>query len=348
MRQRRGAAAVAVAACLTATIAGCSTSAKETATADPTPRNATVCVAASASASRPLAESYLEALKEHAKSGATVEQLVTAETPQEAVKHAVAKGCGVIATLAPSMAAAAREAAAANPDIVFEVAGFQPSKRLPKNLVPLNPGFDEAAFLAGYAAAATTRSGILGVMTASTGDSAVAQGFAQGVDFYNQAKGTGIVVQGWNAASRKATAVTSEAEVTSHVGTYLAQGADIVLVAAEAYSPAAIAAVKEAESDASLIFVGSDAWETIPDSHEVVMTSLLSDPTPVAATMLTYATDNALHDHADIGFTQRIEGAHLADFRDYGVRLSDEVKEELERLRDQIDKREIPIGKERK
>lgn len=346
---RRALAAIVVGAgALAATGCGSSPEASQS-SSQASPRAPIFCFAQSKAADPAVGAAYLAAAKSSVASmtGAdkvTVREPFTADTAKQALQAAHKAGCGVIATTSASMAQAAKQEALAHDDVIYEVVGVEPGKKNPANLVPLNLRLDQAAFLAGYAAAGTTRSGILAVVTAATGHSRVAEGFAAGVDFYNQAKGTGIVVQGWNAVAKKATAATSEAEVAAHVGTFLGQKADIILVDADAYSPAAFTALADAKSDASVIFTGRDAWEDLPKSRENLMTSLVPDPGVMVGPMLRLARQDTVRAGTTLGFTPTAGGAHLADFRSWGVRLSDELKKEIDSLRSQLAKGDIVIG----
>ncbi|MBD3690133.1 BMP family ABC transporter substrate-binding protein [Nanchangia anserum] len=307
-----------------------------------------VCFADSAAAETSVTDAYVAAVKKAATSDSddklTVRDPYRAETAKEALDEAAKAGCGTVITTSASMASGARQAARTHDDIVYEAAGIALSDKNPANLVALNMGFDQPAFLAGYAAAGTTRSGIVGVISASTETSRTVEGFAAGVDFYNQAKGTGVVVNGWNAATKKAGAATSDAEVRAQVGTQVGQKADIILVDADAYSPAALAALTDVDSEVSVVFVGEDAWETHADSRDAIMTSLVPDPDALAGPMLAVARLDRVHAGSDVGFTRTYSSAHLADFRSWGVRLNDELVHDIDSLRAQLAKGDIVIG----
>lgn len=349
-RRTRWGAAVSVMGVIA--LAACSPSTPQTAPSQTTAGTPVFCFAQSQASDPALTKVYQDAAQAAAQRGegdktVRVHDIVTGEKAKDTLDAAKKAGCGVIATTSAAMANAAKAAASANPEIVYEVVGVAPGEKTPPNLVPVNLGFDQPGFLAGYLAAATTRSGILGVVSASTDRSRVAEGFAAGVDFYNQAKGTGIVVQGWNAATQQAGAATSAEEVSGHVGTYLSQGADIILVDADAYSPAALKAVTDAQADASLIFVGADAYETTPEAREHLMTSLVPEPEPLVAQLLRVAGQRTIPEGTDIGFTVPLASAKLADLREWGVRVSDELQADLDGLAKQLRDGDITIGEAR-
>ena len=111
----------------------------------------------------------------------------------------VDQGCNLIVTVGFALAAAAGESAAANPDIEYvsiddavdnDFDGTTDSD----NIKPIVFDTAQAAFLAGYAAADYSKTGVVGTFGGMNFPtvSIFMDGFKQGVDYYNTEKGTNV------------------------------------------------------------------------------------------------------------------------------------------------------------
>lgn len=137
---------------------------------------------------------------------------------------------------------------------------------------------DQAAFLAGYVAAAVTRTGKLGTFGGfqfPTVESYM-DGFALGVSYYNQKNGTNRKVLGWDVAGRKGY-FTDDFALTAagaRMGNrLLAEGADIIFPVAGAAGVGAADSVL-AHGGAYVIGVDTDWAESYPERASIVLTSV--------------------------------------------------------------------------
>ena len=111
--------------------------------------------------------------------------------------------CGVIVTVGFALANATEAAAKQNPDTKFAIVdnnsfdGVSNAKGLIFNTA-------EPAFMAGYVAASLTQTGKVGTFGGANYPtvSIFMDGFAQGVEYYNQAKGKSVQVLGWDRSSK--------------------------------------------------------------------------------------------------------------------------------------------------
>ena len=138
---------------------------------------------------------------------------------------------------------------------------------------------DQAAFLAGYVAASVTKTGKVGVF----GGIDIPQvtdfmdGFALGVDHYNQKNGTNVEVLGWDANKHEGLFVggfccTTEGRRLARQ--LLNEGADVILpVAGHGVGWGAGAEVQE-YGDAWLIGVDTDWTVTFPEFADIILTSI--------------------------------------------------------------------------
>ena len=116
----------------------------------------------------------------------------------------VDKGCNIIITVGFLLADATKTFAEANPTVQFAIVDSNTSAA---NVQGLTFATDQPSFLAGYMAAATTQTGIVGTFGGINIPpvSIFMQGFAKGVEYYNAQKGTSVKVLGWDMAKQDGT-----------------------------------------------------------------------------------------------------------------------------------------------
>ena len=165
----------------------------------------------------------------------------------------VASGCTLIVGTDSTMASAISEVARANSSVRFALVGasFTDAKGAPTSLNNgsiVDVDASQAAYLAGYASAGMTTTGLLAVIGGSSDNVTNSQmdAFAQGVDAYNLASGTSISVLGWNPATSDGTYAGSADEVRGAAADFIARGADIIVSFAGDANEGAARAVTEA------------------------------------------------------------------------------------------------------
>jgi basic membrane protein A len=114
------------------------------------------------------------------------------------------EGCDLIITVGFLLGTDTQAAAEANPDAKFTIVDFAYDPTIP-NVLGQVFNTNEAAFLAGYVAAATTQTGTVGTFGGIQIPPVTVfmDGFALGVDYYNQQKGTSVEVLGWDPAAQE-------------------------------------------------------------------------------------------------------------------------------------------------
>jgi basic membrane protein A len=196
--------------------------------------------------------------------------------------------CDMIITVGFLLGDATKAAAEANPNVKFSIVDFAYDPTIP-NVLGQVFNTDEAAFLAGYAAAAATKTGKVGTFGGIQIPTVTAfmDGYALGVDYYNQKHGTNVEVLGWDPKTQTGL-FTGNFESTDDgraMGeTLMDEGADIIMPVAGPVGAGTAAAVKE-RGNAWIIGVDSDWTKTQPDYASVTLTSVLKnmDVTTLAA-----------------------------------------------------------------
>jgi basic membrane protein A and related proteins len=261
------------------------------------------------------------------------------------VSAAVETGCGFVLTVGYELAAATEEQAAANPDVQFAIVDELVEGPNVRSIV-----FDtaQAAYLAGYAAASVTESGI--VATFGGGNqppvTLFMDGFAAGIDAYNEAKGAEVELLGWNPETQDGTFTGDFENVSlgqSQTRTFIDQGADVILPVAGQVGEGAFRASLDAGGDALVIWVDNDGYDTLAaEFRPLLLTSILKNTEDAVLGAVEDAVDGTISNEPIIG-TLENGGVDIAPFHDLDARVSDETKAELDALRQQIIAGEITV-----
>ena len=254
----------------------------------------------------------------------------------------VSAGCNLTFTVGYLLGDATKAAAEANPDKHFAIIDFAYAQPI-ANVKPVVYDTAQAAYLAGYAAAATTKTGIVGTFGGVKLPTVTIfmDGFADGVAAYNQAKGKNVQLLGWNKAAQDGT-FTGDFEKQDKGKQFtqnlLDQGADIVMPVAGPVGKGTGAALKEAKAagkDVALIWVDSDGYLTAPDYKDLMLTSVMKKMGEAVETVVKDDLEGKFSNEPYVGTLQN-DGVALAPFHDYDSKVSAETKAELEQLKKDI------------
>lgn len=188
------------------------------------------------------------------------------------------QGTNLIVTVGFLLADDTADFAARFPDTNFAIVDM-PS--LGDNVRGLTFATDEAGFLAGYAAAAATKTG----KVATFGGINIPPvtifmvGFEYGVEYYNQKHGTSVEVLGWDTAANSGVFVgnfDSTDDGRRVAETFMNEGADIIMPVAGPVGLGSAQAVKE-RGNAWLIGVDTDWTVSAPEYKDVILTSVLKN-----------------------------------------------------------------------
>lgn len=254
------------------------------------------------------------------------------------VEAMVTEGCNLIIGVGFSLGDAITKAAEANPDIKFALVDSVPGKDLP-NARALVFNTAEASYLAGYAAAAATKTGILGVFTGISMPTTniFVDGFADGVERYNKDHGKDVKVLGWDKKTQKGIAAGTFDDLTK--GTQIAQqllgqGADIIMPVAGPVGHGAASAIK-AHGNAYLIGVDSDWYVSSPESKDITFTSVIKEIGAAVYDTILQAAKGEFTNKPYIGDLKN-GGVSIAPFRDLAKLLPEGTEKELETIKQEI------------
>ncbi len=244
--------------------------------------------------------------------------------------------CDLIVTVGFLLGDDTAAAAADNPDQQFAIVDVAYDPPI-DNVLGLTFATDEAAFLAGYLAAGMTQTGAVGTFGGINIPSVTIfmDGYLGGVEYYNQQKGTDVRVLGWDGTEGLFTGNFESTDDGRAFGENLiTEGADVIMPVA---GPVGLgtAAAAQAAGNVMIIGVDSDWYESAPDYRDVELTSVRKNMDAAVYD----AIEGELADE-DIGTlyvgTLANGGVGLAEYHDFDDDVPEELKDEIEQLRQDI------------
>jgi basic membrane protein A len=245
--------------------------------------------------------------------------------------------CDFVLAVGGLMADATVEVAQAHPEQQFGIVDADPSQ---PNVYPMQFDTTQAAFLAGYLAAGYSTSGTV----ATYGGLPIPpvtifmDGFADGVAYYNERKGADVEVLGWDKETQEGSftdSFTDQSAGRSISDGFVAQGADVIMpVAGGAGLGTADGA--QATGDYVVVWVDIDGCVSAEQYCDAFLTTVVKNiPLAVQEAVLMAAESDDLLTGGFLG-TLENNGVSLADYHEFEDQIDDELKAEIDQLREQI------------
>ncbi len=244
----------------------------------------------------------------------------------------VDEGCDVIVTVGFLLGDATEAFAIANPESNFGIIDYAYETSY-SNLLGMVFDTDEAAFLAGYAAAGMTETGTVGTWGGVNIPpvSIFMDGFLAGVNHYNAEKGTSVEVLGWDGADGVFIGSFEAADLgNAATAEMLQNGADIVLPVAGPAGLGAATAIQDFGSGL-MIWVDTDGYFST-DFGSLTLTSVVKKMDNATFDLIKAVQDGTFSGGTYVG-TLENAGVGISPFHDFDGQVSDELKAELESLR---------------
>ena len=244
----------------------------------------------------------------------------------------VDEGCDVIVTVGFLLGDATEQFAIANPDSNFGIIDYAYETSYP-NLLGMVFDTDEAAFLAGYAAAGMTETGTVGTWGGVNIPpvSIFMDGFLAGVNHYNAEKGTSVEVLGWDGADGVFIGSFEAADLgNAATAEMLQNGADIILPVAGPAGLGAATAIQDFGSG-NMIWVDTDGYFST-DFGSLTLTSVEKKMDNATFDLIKAVQDGTFAGGTYVG-TLENEGVGISPFHDFESQVPDELKAELDALR---------------
>jgi basic membrane protein A len=257
----------------------------------------------------------------------------------------VSQNCDVIVTVGFALAAATKDAAAANPDIKFVLIDdaadggddgqtFDGKADQP-NIKPLLYNTAQAAFLAGYAAADYTKTGKVGTYGGMPFPTVTIfmDGFKQGAEYYAKEKKKDIKVVGWDGKNGSFTGGFEANEAaTSTAKQILDQDVDVILPVGGPIYQGAVTAIQDSGKDIAMIGVDADFYETDPSTQDYVLTSILKNMKVSTYEAVKAAGEDTFDFEPYIG-TLDNDGVGIAPFHNFESKVNPDLQGELDQVK---------------
>ncbi|WP_188043106.1 BMP family lipoprotein [Changpingibacter yushuensis] len=255
------------------------------------------------------------------------------------VQAMVDSNCNLIIGVGFNLADAIGAAAAANSGVDFALVDSTFSDDYAgDNTRALVFNTQEAAYLAGYAAAAFTKTGTVatfgGIQIPSV--TIFMDGFADGVSKYNEDNGTDVNLIGWDKDTQTGQFTNSFDDQT--LGTQVAnqliqQGADIIMPVA---GPVGLGAASAAQAAGDTYIVGVDSdWYESTEYGSITLTSVMKGIGASVFDTIKVGSEGNFSNENYIG-TLENGGVDIAPFHDFESQLPDGLTDTLDQLKQDI------------
>lgn len=261
------------------------------------------------------------------------------------VSSMVDQGCDFILTVGFALANATRDAAQNSPDTQFALIDsalsnddFSPLAL--DNVKPVLYDTAQAAFLAGYLAAGTSKTGTVATYGGLPFPSVTIfmDGFVDGVAHYNEVKGKTVKVLGWDKATQEGVMAGSFDDINQGktlTEGFIEQGADIILPVAGPLFQGTAQAITDSGKDVAIIGVDSDLFLTAPDFGPMYLTSVMKQMTDATKQIIVDAANGDFSADPYIG-TLENDGVGLAPLHDWESKVDTALLDEVEQLKADI------------
>jgi basic membrane protein A and related proteins len=250
----------------------------------------------------------------------------------------IEQGCDIIITVGFLLGEATAVAAEQNPDQMFSIVDFAYDPGY-DNVLGLVFSTEQAAFLAGYAAAGISQTGVVGTFGGIQIPPVTVfmDGFYLGVQEYNSRHGTSVQVLGWDPATQTGLFTgnfDSQDDGYTMGQTLISGGADIIMPVA---GPVGLGTARAAQEQDGVYIVGVDTDWTVssPEYTDVMLTSVMKNMDVAVFEAIELVVNGTFEGGLFVG-TLENEGVGLAPFHEYESMVSSELRAELDEIRQAI------------
>jgi basic membrane protein A len=258
----------------------------------------------------------------------------------------ISSDCNLIVSVGYNLATATGTKAKANPDVQFAIIDSTAQDEDGKpievdNVKPISFDTAQAAYLAGYAAAGSSKTGKIGTYGGGKIPTTTIfmDGFSEGVDKYNEAHEADVKLLGWNEKKQDGSFIgnfTDAGKSTALADSLYEQGADIVMPVAGEAASGVIASAKKDE-DRKVVWVDTDGYDSISDkdAKPLLLTSVQKGIEASTEDVITQAANGDYSNEPYVG-TLKNEGVQLAPYHDLEDEVPADVQDEVDQLRQDI------------
>ncbi|MBO1737440.1 BMP family protein [Leifsonia sp. TF02-11] len=253
------------------------------------------------------------------------------------IKSLIQQGCNIIVASGFNLVAPVKQAAADNPKVNFVMVDDNSIKA--DNVKPVVFNTDEAGFLAGYASASYSKTGVIGTYGGQKLPSVTIfmDGLSDGVKYYNDQKGASKKVIGWDVASQDGQFVNSFVDLNTSktiAQTMLGQNADVLAPIGGPIYQGAASAIKDGGKDVALIGNDADVFLTDQNGYNsLFLTSIMKNIKPTVSTIVQQAATGNKFDNTQYVGTLKNNGVGIAPFHDFESKVDKGLQGELDKIK---------------
>jgi basic membrane protein A len=243
--------------------------------------------------------------------------------------------CDLIVPVGFLLAEVTFSAAEANPDQDFAIVDVFNESEV-ENVLGLNFATDEAAFLAGYASAATTETDVLGTYGGVNIPPVTIfmNGFLAGMNHYNEEEGGEVELLGWDGSQGQFTENFTNLDDGRRITeSLLDNNADTILPVAGPVGGGSAAAIQD-RGEGRLIWVDTDGCETT-EFCDIMFTSIMKQLDVAVFDAIESKMNDEFEGGNYFGSLEN-DGVALAPFHEFEEDVPQEVKDKLDELREGI------------
>ncbi|MFF4893066.1 BMP family lipoprotein [Micromonospora chersina] len=246
--------------------------------------------------------------------------------------------CDFILAVGGLMSDATKKAAEANKNQQFAIVDANPGV---DNIYPMQFDTAQAAFQAGYLAAGMSKTGKVGTYGGLPIPPVTIfmDGFADGVAYFNKAKGKNVQVIGWDKAAQKGSFTNDfvkQDEGKKVSDALVAQGADIIMPVAGGAGLGTTAAAQASNGKYSVVWVDVDGCESTPNCPALVTTVVKNIPDAVKDAVLKAANGEKLQAKPGFVGTLANNGVSIAPYHDFDSKVPADLKAEVDKIKADI------------
>ena len=251
------------------------------------------------------------------------------------VQSMIDQNCNLVVTVGFLLKDATEKAAKANPDVNFAIIDDNEIKA--DNVKPIIFDTAQAAFLAGYAAASYSKTGVVGTFGGMQIPTVTIfmDGFADGVKYFNDQKGKSVKVVGWNVDSQKGSFTggfdANETAKNTAQGV-IDQNADVIMPVGGPIYQSAAQAIRDSGKPIAMIGVDADVYQSDPSVKDLLLTSVMKGMKPATNDVVTQAAKDKFDSTPYVG-TLKNDGVGIAPFHDFESKVDKGLQGELDKIK---------------
>jgi basic membrane protein A len=255
------------------------------------------------------------------------------------IREFIQQGYDLIIGIGFMLGDAVAAAAEANPDTLFAIVDFSYDPPI-KNVRGLTFATDEAAFVAGYLAAAMSKTGKVGTFggVEIPPVTIFMVGFESGVEYYNQQKGADVEVLGMNLFTGNFESTDDGRRMAESL---MDEGADVIMPVAGPVGLGTAAACQERGT--MMVGVDTDWYVSAPEYQAIYLTSVLKNMDVAVFETVLGAQSRVFPWGTWLG-TLKNNGVGIAPFHNYEDQVPAEIVADLATIKAGITAGTIDTG----